>query len=159
MPSWPPCSTSRPQAPSWQAPQMQWCAAAAARLLVLHACCIKCVFGVRSAEPAALDPCRQVPAHVCVPLRLPCLQLSEMKALIGYFDLDPNRCFRWVGRGCRQQAHCGNRPTQCKQGHALCSFLGCCPTALSNSCPSLAPPSPSHLVQHCSGCLLPAAQQ
>lgn len=53
-------------------------------------CCKRCR---RSSEGAA--------SHLASPIRpAPCplldVQLAEMKALIGYFDLDPNRCFRWV---------------------------------------------------------------
>jgi hypothetical protein len=108
--------------------------------------------------PACLCTCPSLPA---------CLQLSEMKALIGYFDLDPNRCFRWG-------AAAGSRAWL--EGHAFvaavlrnadtcpvhCTGLLCCSIFVANFSqllPCVCPALRTHLAQPCSGCLHPAAQQ
>lgn len=109
--------------------------------------------GLIQAAPHRLKSC--TPTHPCV------LQLAEMKALIGYFDLDPNRCFRW-GRAAGNDPLTGKcRPQPAAKGrtvlpHTLIMRLGVLPfvrVAIEMLIPRLAPP------QCGSGCLhLPAKQ-
>lgn len=91
------------------------------------------------------------------------LQLAEMKALIGYFDLDPNRCFRcvcnWLGaRGC---------PAFQPGGQLLVLCRACFPSCPASGCPSPSSRSaanrlsmPLHLPNHlptAAWCLTPSA--
>lgn len=92
---------------------------------------VRLSLGLIQAAPHRLESC--TPNHPCA------VQLAEMKALIGYFDLDPNRCFRSGRAAGNGPVVSKSRPQPAAKGRAVLqhtSRMSTCvlPVVLPSTC-------------------------